>query len=95
MSVLVPFRDKIKTRVKGRIPGNIMGGITFLGLYILLPESMYEFIGVLGGIGVGLSATYGCQAIFNSWGAISIAMTFLGVEGAIFYRIFNNACTSL
>ena len=91
MSVLVPFRDKIKTRVKGRIPGNIMGGITFLGLYILLPESMYEFIGVLGGIGVGLSATYGCQAIFNSWGAISIAMTFLGVEGAIFYRIFNNA----
>lgn len=31
------------------------------------------------------------QAIFNSWGAISIAMTFLGVEGAIFYRIFNNA----
>lgn len=68
MSVLVPFRDKIKARVKGRIPGNIMGGI-----------------------GVGLSATYGCQAIFNSWGAISIAMTFSRVEGAIFYRIFNNA----
>lgn len=91
MSVLVPFRDKIKARVKGRIPGNIMGGITFLGLYFLLPESMYSMIGILGGIGVGLSATYGCQAIFNSWGAISIAMTFLGVEGAIFYRIFNNA----
>lgn len=91
MSVLVPFRDKIKARVKGRIPGNIMGGITFLGLYVLLPESMYSMIGILGGIGVGLSATYGCQAIFNSWGAISIAMTFLGVEGAIFYRIFNNA----
>ena len=91
MSVLVPFGDKIKARVKGRIPGNIMGGITFLGLYFLLPESMYSMIGILGGIGVGLSATYGCQAIFNSWGAISIAMTFLGVEGAIFYRIFNNA----
>lgn len=91
MSVLVPFRDKIKARVKGRIPGNIMGGITFLGLYFLLPESMYSMIGILGGIGVGLSATYGYQAIFNSWGAISIAMTFLGVEGAIFYRIFNNA----
>lgn len=91
MSVLVPFRDKIKARVKGRIRGNIMGGITFLGLYFLLPESMYSMIGILGGIGVGLSATYGCQAIFNSWGAISIAMTFLRVEGAIFYRIFNNA----
>ena len=52
---------------------------------------MYSLIGVFGGIGVGLSASYGWQAVFNSWGAISIAMTFLGVEGAIFYRIFNNA----
>lgn len=90
MSVLVPFRDDIKGRVKGRIPGNIMGGATFLLLYFILPESMYEYIGVLGGIGVGLSASYGWQAVFNSWGAISIAMTFLGVGGAIFFRIFNN-----
>lgn len=91
MSVLVPFRENVKGRVKGRIPGNIMGGATFLILYFLLPESMYSLIGVFGGIGVGLSASYGWQAVFNSWGAISIAMTFLGVEGAIFYRIFNNA----
>lgn len=91
MSVLVPFRENVKGRVKGRIPGNIMGGATFLILYSLLPESMYSLIGVFGGIGVGLSASYGWQAVFNSWGAISIAMTFLGVEGAIFYRIFNNA----
>ncbi len=91
MSVLVPFRENVKGRVKGRIPGNIMGGATFLILYFLLPESMYSLIGVFGGIGVGLSVSYGWQAVFNSWGAISIAMTFLGVEGAIFYRIFNNA----
>lgn len=45
---------------------------------------MYSLIGILGGIGVGLSATYGWQAVFNSWGAMSIAMTFLGVGGAIF-----------
>lgn len=91
MSVLVPFRDNIKGRVKGRIPGSIMGGLTFLLIYFLLPETMYGLIGILGGIGVGLSASYGWQAAFNSWGAISIAATFLGVEGAIFYRIFNNA----
>ena len=91
MSVLVPFHDDIKGRVKGRIPGNIMGGVTFLIIYFLLPESMYSYIGVLGGIVVGLSASYKYQAVFNSWGAISIAMTFLGVEGAIFFRIFNNA----
>ena len=78
-------------RIKGRIPGNILGGLTFIVLYLVLPESMYSLIGILGGIGVGLSATYGWQAVFNSWGAMSIAMTFLGVGGAIFYRIFNNA----
>ena len=91
MSVLVPFHADMKGRIKGRIPGNILGGLTFIVLYLVLPESMYSLIGILGGIGVGLSATYGWQAVFNSWGAMSIAMTFLGVGGAIFYRIFNNA----
>ena len=95
MSVLVPFHADMKGRIKGRIPGNILGGLTFIVLYLVLPESMYSLIGILGGIGVGLSATYGWQAVFNSWGAMSIAMTFLGVRRgggwSIFYRIFNNA----
>lgn len=95
MSVLVPFQADMKGRIKGRIPGNILGGLTFIVLYLILPESMYSLIGILGGIGVGLSATYGWQAVFNSWGAMSIAMTFLGVGGAIFYRIFNNAFGAL
>lgn len=95
MSVLVPFHEDMKGRIKGRIPGNILGGLTFIVLYLVLPESMYSLIGILGGIGVGLSATYGWQAVFNSWGAMSIAMSFLGVGGAIFFRIFNNALGAL
>ena len=73
---------------RGTLTGNAQRNAV---LYLVLPESMYSLIGILGGIGVGLSATYGWQAVFNSWGAMSIAMTFLGVGGAIFYRIFNNA----
>ena len=65
MSVLVPFHADMKGRIKGRIPGNILGGLTFIVLYLVLPESMYSLIGILGGIGVGLSATYGWQAVFN------------------------------
>lgn len=95
MSVLVPFQKDMKKRIQGRIPGNILGSVTFLLLYMILPEWMYEYIGVLGGIGVGLSASYGWQAVFNSWGAMSIAMTFLGVDGAIFFRIFHNLCGAL
>ena len=87
----MPFRNDLKGRVKGRIPGNIIGGVVFLALYLLFSPSILPYIGMIGGVGVGLSASYKWQAVFNSWGAMSIAMTFLGVGGAIFYRIFNNA----
>ena len=90
MSVILPFHEDIKTRVKGRIPGNLVGGIVFLLVYPILPEAFYPYIGVVGGIGVGLSATYGWQAVFNSFGAMAIAVSILGVPGAVFFRIFNN-----
>lgn len=91
MSVLLPFREDLQQRVRGRIPGNIVGGLLFLVIYTLLPESFYSYIGIIGGIGVGLSASYRWQAVFNSLGAISIAVGVLGLPGAIFFRIFNNA----
>ena len=84
------FRKDMKKRVKGRIPGNLLGGLVFLIVYPMLPESFYPYIGVIGGIGVGLSATYGWQAVFNSLGAMAIAVSFLGFPGAVFFRIFNN-----
>ena len=31
------------------------------------------YIGILGGIGVGFSAQYGWQAVFNTFGALAIA----------------------
>ena len=95
MSVLLPFHLDIAGRAKARIPGNIAGGLLFLLLYPLLPEALHPYIGVLGGIGVGLSATYGWQAVFNSLGAMAIAVSFLGVPGAVFFRIFNNAFGAL
>ena len=95
MSVLLPFRRDMKERVKGRIPGNLAGGIVFLLVYPLLPESLCPYIGVIGGVGVGLSATYGWQAVFNSLGAMAIAVSFLGVPGAVFFRIFNNILGSV
>ena len=90
MSILVPFHEDAKQRAKARVPGNIVGCFIFLALYYFLPPSIYNYVGVIGGIGVGLSATYGCQAIFNTFGALSIAVGILGLPGAIFFRIFNN-----
>ena len=90
MSILVPFHEDAKQRAKARVPGNIVGCFVFLALYYFLPPSVYSYVGVIGGIGVGLSATYGCQAIFTTFGALSIAVGILGLPGAIFFRIFNN-----
>lgn len=95
MSVLLPFHDDMAYRVKFRTLGNILGTIFFLILYTVLPESCYGYIGMIGGVGVGLSATYGWQAVFNSFGALAIATPIFGLGTAIFLRIFNNAFGSL
>lgn len=90
MSIIAPSAQNLLPRVKQRILGNIVGGILFFLIYSYCPDFIYNNIGIIGGIGVGFSATYGWQAVFNTFGAISIAATFLGVPGAIFYRIFHN-----
>lgn len=95
MSVLLPFHSDMVQRVKFRAPGNVLGAGLFLILYTVLPESCYGYIGMIGGIGVGLSATYGWQAVFNSFGALAIATPIFGLENAIFLRIFNNAFGSV
>ena len=81
--------------MKFRAPGNILGAVLFLVLYTVLPESAYGCIGMIGGIGVGLSASYGWQTVFNSFGALAIAVPMFSLYGAIFLRIFNNAFGSL
>ena len=90
MSVILPFRIDLKSRVSGRIPGNIFGAVIFFLLYYFLPESLRPYIGILGGIGNGFSASYTCQVMFNSLGALNTAVGVLGLKSAIFYRIFNN-----
>ena len=95
MSVCVPFRSDMTERVKHRIPGNILGSLLFLAAYFLLPEGAVSYLGILGGIGTGFSATYGWQAIFNSFSALAVAMPVFGLPLAIFLRIFNNVFGAL
>lgn len=91
MSIITPFPTGKKQKVKERILGNIFGALLVFIIYTYCPQFMYDNIGIIGGIGVGLSATYGFQSVFNTFGAISIASTILGFPAAIFYRVFNNA----
>ena len=95
MSVCLPFTGDCNERAEKRGMFNIVGSLLFVVLYLALPESMYPYIGMIGGIGVGLSATYGWQTVFNSFGALAIATPIFGLPMAIFLRIFNNAFGSL
>lgn len=90
MSVCVPFRSDIDYRVKYRIGGNILGGILFLIVYLLLPEGFVSYLGILGGIGTGLSASYGWQTAFNAFSALAMATPVFGMPYAVMLRICHN-----
>ncbi len=81
--------EDMRYGVKKRIVGNIAGVICFTALYFLLPPSIYAYIGIIGGIGVGLSAQYGWQAVFNTFGALAIAAESYGLKGAVASGLFR------
>ncbi len=95
MSVCVPFRGDMTERIKYRAPGNMLGGLLFLAAYFLLPEGSVSYMGILGGIGTGLSASYGWQTIFNAFSSLAVAMPVFGLPYAILLRIFNNVFGTL
>lgn len=95
MSVTMPFQREIHERSKGRIWGNIVGAVLFIAIYYLLPKPLHSIIGILGGIGVGFSATYKWQAVFNSLGAMSVAVSYIGFPNAVIFRVINNAFGAL
>ncbi len=90
MSVCLPFSGDMKPRAKTRGMYNILGCAVFVALYFLLPESLHPYLGILGGIGVGYSAGYAWQTVFNTFGALYIASGIFGLAGAVVLRIGMN-----
>lgn len=90
MSVIMPFKKDLVKRVTFRGIGTVAGSALFVLIYFLLPESFHSYIGIIGGIGTGLSAHYGWQCAFNACSALSMAVSDIGLKYSIIYRIFNN-----
>ena len=95
MSVCLPFSSDLVARAKLSGPYNILGSLIFVVLYLVLPKSMYPYIGIIGGIGVGYSAGYAWQTVFNTFGALSIASNLFGMTGAVILRIGANVFASV
>lgn len=94
MSVCLPFSKDIENRMGKRAVFNVVGCVIFMVLYLVLPESMYPYIGMIGGIGVGYSAGYAGQTAFNTFGALSLRRTFWhALCGYASYR--NECCRSI
>ena len=90
MSVCLPFTEDCVARSGSRWQFNIVGCAIFIVLYLVLPESMYPYIGMIGGIGVGYSAGYAWQTVFNTFGALSIAAGLFGMPAAVALRVGAN-----
>lgn len=90
MSIMVPLVKDCTYREKRRAPFNIIGCLLFICLYHGLPKELLPFLGILGGIGVGFSASYSFQNIFNTLGALMIATNLYGLYYAVLLRIGTN-----
>ena len=90
MSVCLPFTEDCIPRSVSRGMFNVVGCLLFIVLYLILPKSMYPYIGMIGGIGVGYSAGYPWHTAFNTFGALSIAAGIFGMPAAIALRIGAN-----
>ncbi|WP_373600293.1 FUSC family protein [Paraclostridium bifermentans] len=95
MSIIQPTQNRLEFRCKTRPKYLILGCLMFGLFYVILPTSLKGNIGILGGLLVGLSATYEWQTVFNCFGALGAAIPVLGFELAIIMRIVNNVFGAL
>lgn len=95
MSVFHPDREQLQIRYKDRMKYMILGSLIYGVIYILMPQEFRSFIGLMGGMMVGVSATYKWQVVFNALGALATATPILGLGGAIIFRITNNVFGAL
>ena len=76
MSVCLPFQKDLVKRAHIRWIYNILGCMIFLVIYAVLPKELHPMIGLLGGIGVGYSAGYPWQTVFNPSAPLHCLRTF-------------------
>lgn len=90
MSILQPSTDKMEFRYKTRTPYVIIGSILFGIVYLILPKQYLGNIGMIGGLMVGISATYQWQTVYNCFGALATAVPTFGLTNSIILRSINN-----
>ena len=73
-----------------RAPYVVVGCVIFTLMMFVLPKQYLPYVGIIGGLCVGVSASYGWQTAFNCFGALSVTIGLFGIQGAIILRIVSN-----
>lgn len=84
--------ELVETRQRcwDRMIGVAVGSVLFW-LFASFPSSYdLSFLGIFGGLALGLSATYRYKTIYNCFGALSIGVVLFGLKEAIIIRIAAN-----
>lgn len=90
MSVLSPDTDVRPRKMVERFVGTVIGTVIFFVVISLVPIPG-PILGMIGGFLVGLTTSYRYQTIFNSLGALSVALALFGPVGSATARIADNA----
>lgn len=90
MSALLPQKQQLLSRAATRFFGVVTGSILFWLLLQTVPENWAFLLAPVAGFGLGLTTNYFLASLFNSFGALSIAITLFGEQSAVMLRIFNN-----
>ena len=89
MSAILPFMEDMQYRVEEKNCRKHCRSSLFYHV-VFSASSIYAYIEFLCGIGVGFSAKYGWQAVFNTFGALAIAAESYGLKGAVSLRVIQN-----
>jgi uncharacterized membrane protein YccC len=90
MSALLPQKQQLLSRAATRFFGVVTGSILFWLLLQTVPGNWAFLLAPVAGFGLGLTTNYFLASLFNSFGALSIAITLFGEQSAVMLRIFNN-----
>ncbi|MDY3014158.1 MAG: FUSC family protein [Evtepia sp.] len=87
---IYPTSEDAKQRFQFRIQGAVAGSLLFSLFYLLTAPSLRSLLGPAGGLLLGLSTHYRTKTICNCFGALLLAVSIYGVQGAVILRVLNN-----
>lgn len=89
-SLLSPYPNQLGERAIDRAMGAVLGSILFWLVYQITPPSLLFLFGPAAGLCLGVCGSYRYKTIFNCFGALMLASSIYGLNGAVVLRIVNN-----